>query len=403
MRRRDYLSDFDIEHLRGQVAAGDFVRPIAVGRLGLELHVTSDQVTWAATFVGAHGEPDLHVLGHWPDLDDPHAALETLRGKLFPDHSGQPADLANLLIRYDLEQLAARSSRRPTLRSLRKALAPWLNLPLADLDSEIGETVASDLARLANTSPAQADRVRHSLCAFFRWAEQAGWCEDHVTGHLPSSPRAWPTGELRVLTLCDIADIWTACEQLKFPYGGAMRFLIAAPVRMQDIRAMRWTDVDLIDDPPLWRPSVTSLYTQEPLVIPLFRRAAFCLAQARASGSSQAGCVFSRTGQIEQNLWTAAKRDLDDILDRLRRRQGEAGFGDWQLRDIHRTFRSWARGERGVDEANYGLNLRDRTASSHFCARSSIEIELAYEALLSSWNDALSEAVHEREFVVRVA
>lgn len=188
MRRRDYVSDCEIMALRSRVCSGEFVRPVLVGRLGLELHVDAHGAMWAATFADEGGAERRYDLGSWPDLEDPHAALDALRARLFAGHAAPPVDLEELLVRYDREQLASRASRGPTLRSLRKVLSPWLKTPWSDLGEEIGEALASDLATLSLDAPAQAQRVHHSLMALLRWVEASNWPTDLGAGHL--LPRA---------------------------------------------------------------------------------------------------------------------------------------------------------------------------------------------------------------------
>ena len=134
-----------------------------------------------------------------------------------------------------------RSRVRPsTLRHLERHLlvnlAPLHRLPFASVTRR---EVATQLSRLSETSPVQANRTRSSLATYLNWAMREGLTESNVallTNKNAEKPRE------RVLSNDEIKIIWNALPEGDF--ADIVKVLFLTGQRATEISDLRWDEVD---------------------------------------------------------------------------------------------------------------------------------------------------------------
>jgi integrase len=107
---------------------------------------------------------------------------------------------------------------------------------------DIGRRDAIELVEsMARERPVMANRALATLSKFFGWLV--------VRDVLKSSPcvgierPATERPRERVLTDAEVAAIWTACDQLGYPYGPCIQMLILTGQRRGEVAGMRWEEV----------------------------------------------------------------------------------------------------------------------------------------------------------------
>jgi integrase len=136
-----------------------------------------------------------------------------------------------------------------------------------------------------------------------------------------------PGGEVRrdrVLTDSELVAVWSAAEQMGWPYGHAIRLLILTAARREEIWQLRWDEIHG-DEIRLPGPRTkTGHKTGQMHIIPISSAALRLLQSVPRFASSD--YVFGSSKPAAGN-WAYAKRRLDAI----------AQIAPWRIHDLRRT------------------------------------------------------------------
>ena len=217
--------------------------------------------------------------------------------------------------------------RPSTLRHLERHLlinlAPLHRLPFASITRR---EVATQLSRLSETSPVQANRTRSSLATFLNWAMREGLTETNVallTNKNAEKPRE------RVLSNSEIKTIWNALPEGDF--ADIVRVLFLTGQRATEISDLRWDEIDFEKDVIRLPPHRTK--NRRSHTIPMSSMVRSILEARQQNGRDY---VF---GIAERGFsgWSKAKARLDEAIK----------IPEWKIHDLRRTCATGL-GELGV-------------------------------------------------------
>lgn len=215
-------------------------------------------------------------------------------------------------------------------RVVERVLIPaWGPRPIASITRrDIRDMIDSIVDR---GSPIMAIRVHAYLHRLFRWAVGRDIVESNPAADIPK-PRE--KARERVLTDEELAAVWNAASKIGWPFGDATRLLILTGARREEVRQLRWAEIqdDII--------TLAGERTKNgvPHTIPLSAATmAIMDSIPRIAGSPW---VFSPNGRVPFSGWSREKAKLDEV----------SGVRDWRIHDIRRTV--------ATDLQKLGVNLQ---------------------------------------------
>lgn len=215
--------------------------------------------SWAIRY-RVNGKPVKLTLGRFPAIGLLQAR-ETAREKLKAVAKGQdPA----------AEKRAARTTDRTVSlpdtvgalcdlyieRHLKPNVRSWENNAGTEIENHIrprlGKLTVATLTRahvreavraIGQDRPVAANRVLARLRAVLNWAMAEDLIEFNVAAGIKRPNREKPVD--RILSDAELRAIWQATTTLKYPAREFARLLILSGQRRDDVRLMRWTEIDL--------------------------------------------------------------------------------------------------------------------------------------------------------------
>lgn len=103
--------------------------------------------------------------------------------------------------------------------------------------------VREAVREIGEDRPVAANRVLARLRAVLNWAMAEDLVEVNVAAGIKRPTRERPVD--RVLSDAELRAIWRATESLKFPARDFAKLLILSGQRRDDVRLMRWSEIDL--------------------------------------------------------------------------------------------------------------------------------------------------------------
>jgi integrase len=189
---------------------------------------------------------------------------------------------------------------------------------------DIGRRDAIELVEsMARERPVMANRALATLSKFFGWLV--------VRDVLKSSPcvgierPATERPRERVLTDAEVAAIWTACDQLGYPYGPCIQMLILTGQRRGEVAGMRWEEVG----GDTWSIGADRMKARQAHVVPLSRQA---LGILESVPRIEGGFVFTAAGKRGLAKFSQVSPRLCALLN--------PPLAPWVLHDIRRTMAS---------------------------------------------------------------
>ena len=174
-------------------------------------------------------------------------------------------------------------------------------------------------------SPSSANHALAAVRKFFNWAVD----ECHLNGspcigiRAPSKTKS----RERVLTTSELSKIWSAAEQMGFPYGKIIQLLILTGQRRNEVAGMRWIEVDLAQG--LWAISAERTKANRAHDLPLSEAALGIRSQIPRVHDD---LVFPALGRnISVSGFSKWKAHLDEL----------AGVDGWRVHDVRRTVARW--------------------------------------------------------------
>jgi integrase len=303
----------------------------------LALRVTAKGVRSWVYFGRVHGKIKRATLGRYPDI-----SLMRARQK-----AGETADA----MRQGVDPAAAKREARNAVRDSFASVADdWLkrdqskNRSHAEvrrvIDRDVkpawdGRLITSitrrDIIELIDAivdrgAVTYARRVHAHLHRLFRWCVGRGVVPINPMADLPKPGAAIKRD--RVLSDTELALIWRAGGDAGWPFGLAILLLMLTGARRDEIRALRWSEIngDSIDL------SGARTKNGEAHTIPLSPMAAQLVKQLPHIGKSD--LVFTTTGKTPVSGWSKAKLHLDHAI-----ANGNRGreLPPWRIHDLRRT------------------------------------------------------------------
>ena len=335
---------------------GDRIELADSKEAGLRLRAGERDAKWSVLVRTPVGGRIRIPLGAWPGLGISDARKAAQDAKREVEQGVNPNEnrraarhytkLSELIDTYDKMKLANLRRGAATKRALEGALKRFLDRDPATLTRR---DIAGAIDKIAERAPVSANRSLAYVKAFFGWAVGRG--------HLPTNPAdgiSKPTPEVardRTPSLDELVEIWNAAGTLGYPFGPAVRLLIATAMRREEIAAMGVAELNLADatNAVFTLPAERSKNGRA-IRVPLSSLALTALLPALAARpviddkSTLASLVFTTTGETAASGWSKAKSRLDRTIASKRAEQA-AGTGrggeamlPWRLHDLRRSF-----------------------------------------------------------------
>lgn len=226
--------------------------------------------------------------------------------------------------------IAKMRSAKEQRRLIDKDCSAWMDRPPGAIsDDDVSELLADIVERGA---PVMANRLRAYLSGVFSWAVEKKVIEEN-----PVSGVKKPVKEQsRFHTLKDreLAVVLTAAETMGYPFGAFVHLLALTGQRRGEVALMRWHDLTLDGESPLWEMPAAITKNEKPHAVPLSPQVVEILASLpRFTGP----LVFStRGGDKPLSGWSKFKARLDQKIDDAGGELSE----HWTLHDLRRTAAS---------------------------------------------------------------
>jgi integrase len=171
-------------------------------------------------------------------------------------------------------------------------------------------------------SPVAANRVLAFTKRFFSWCKERDILELSPAETIKSPSREKIRD--RVLTLNEIKDIWTACDQIGYPWGPIFKLLLLTGARLREVSQASWSEISIADgtlDLPASRTK-----NKRPHQIQLSDQAQNIIQTLpRVEGQT---LLFTTNGTTAVSGFSKVKKRLDTI----------SGVADWRFHDLRRSF-----------------------------------------------------------------
>ena len=323
---------------RQRVEVGDRLEP------GLRLRLGEGSARWSLLTKGAAGEKTRLPLGTWPavTVERARTLARAFRRTLTTsaEETLDEQEVVTLLERYRKRRLSQLRKGAVIGRALDVALEPLKHRNAAELTRrEIG-MVIDDLAERA---PIHANRVLAYMKAFFNWAVGRGYIENN-----PALSISKPTRERtrdRTPSLAEVSEIWSAADELGYPFGPIVKLLILTATRRDEVGSMRVAEV--VDAATgevaqCWTLPADRSKNGRALRIPLSEAARAMITEALAERPEGSAFLFSTNGASAVSGWSRAKTRLDKAVAAARNKRKQAPLEPWRFHDLRRSFATHA-------------------------------------------------------------
>lgn len=188
-------------------------------------------------------------------------------------------------------------------------------------------------------SPIMANRCLAALRKMCAWAVDRGLIETSPCDKVkaPSAERSRD----RVLSDEELKAVWTACDDLGWPFGPMVKMLALTGQRRDEVASMRWSEIDL--DSRTWTLPRERSKNDQAHVVPLSEPATAIL-KSLPRIASKPGYVFTTNGETAVSGFARAKERLDAlVVETMRKGSAEPDkieLPRWTLHDLRRTFAS---------------------------------------------------------------
>ena len=309
---------------------------------GLRLVVHPGGEKTYALFTRVNGRLINHKIGSAAVLELAQARKEARR-KLSEISGGQdPREIKREAKRAELETVEAVTERfveryvRPNNKSSKEierklnveVLPHWGKRPINSITQRDVIDLLDSIVDRGGVG-AQANRVLATIRRLFNWAIERGLINrsptDRVKAPVPETPRD------RVLNDSELALLLRATDQLGFPFGPYIKYLILTGARREEVAGMRWSELDR--GLTAWILPRERTKNGNEHTIPLAPWAQSIIAGLPHIAGSD--FVFTVNGRNSINGYSKAKRTLDATIASL---NGGAPIAPWRMHDLRRTM-----------------------------------------------------------------
>jgi integrase len=347
-------------------AAVERIRPPTAGQIdhfdkgypGLALRISyGGRRTWVF-FHRLGGKLHRTRLGTFPamSLAEARAAWRDARSKVELGEDPTPAKGANNDDKLNTVENAAEDFLKrhgATLRArtrieyerpIRKlVIAKWGSRTPDDIGRSDVLALIDDVAD--SSGPIAANRTFAVVRKFWNWSVERG-----IVGTSPCAtikPPSKETSRDRVLSDKELRQLWPAFGAMKYPFGDFLHVLTLTAQRRAEVAAMRWADLELETEEPIWTISAADTKAAREHVVALAPQVVRILKSLpRWNGPY----VFTTTaGDRPISGHSKAKARVDaKVLEAAQKEAKDAGndsdettgLADWRIHDLRRTAAS---------------------------------------------------------------
>jgi integrase len=212
-------------------------------------------------------------------------------------------------------------------------------------DRDIATIKRSEVARLVkevqlNNGPVMTNRVLAHVRKLFNWA----MVQPELIYVLEASPVVRgmaPNVEIerdRFLSLAEIALLWSAADQIKYPFGPWLHLLLITGQRRNEVASMTWDQLDL--EGRLWTLPAQSTKAKRRHEVPLSDLALEVVGSIPRREDSD--YLFTTTGRTPISGFSRAKTLIDGIIAKGCDAKQALGLArpfeeNWRFHDLRRT------------------------------------------------------------------
>jgi integrase len=301
-----------------------------------------------------------------------YLAGEAIRGK-----TPRFAEAVHL---YDQLALSNKSVtyREKTMGTLRRyAERPLGKLKVTDVQRQHVAAIVTPLMR--DGKDATAQMVWEAVSNVLTWSVKFGHRDDNPLIRL--KPDFKTVARDRVLSMEEVAAVWTAADALPDVHRAAVRLLILLPFRKTEFLSCRWTELD-----GEWL-SIPMERTKNSDAISLFL-SSFAAAQLPVR-RNDIDLVFTTDGKVATRLGSKIQTKLRD----------GASIPHWQFHDFRRTFSTHMHEVviDGMGDQHFVieacLNHRDGTRQGVAGVYNRAQYRAQKQAVLQAWSDLVEATV----------
>ncbi|WP_298303265.1 integrase family protein [uncultured Erythrobacter sp.] len=386
---------------------------------GLRIRAGKRSANWVLNCRLHNGKRTRIKLGSWPamDITEARTAAQKRRHEILdgadPNYARKKAAeiarqteraqrcLSEVLDEYEATHLSSLRRGAATRRALdgkNGLLRRFRETYISDIsEDDVFEAVASHWKR----APIAANRNLAYAKAFF------GWCKGRrIVNNNPATDVRKPAKERardRVHSVKELRWIWSAAEELGYPFSQLVRLLIVVPMRREELAAIRLNEFTIENGMrTVWTLPASRTKSGNALHVPWPRLADRIVSEAieHPSRIEDSPFLFSTTGDTSVSGFSKAKRRLDLLANQ--KASGDLGqkadgqIPHWTLHDLRSTFATLASEKLGAP-----MHVTDRMLN-HVGSSTSSKIARIYNrselfeprrAVSNQWSDFLIKNV----------
>lgn len=316
----------------------------------------------------------------------------------------------NVLARFYKDHVEALKSAHDVKRLLNKELKGWKRRRVDDISrADAIKLIDTIKARGAGTT---ANRTRANARKFFNWCIAKGLIE--ANPFALTQPVKAEIARDRILNDDELRLLSMAITRLDWPWRQYFTLAMMTGQRREECAGMRWSEIDLLADNPVWvLPSSRTKNSREHAVPLSPQVAALLKGIDRVQTSDTANgveritdspFVFTTTGKTPISGFSKAKEHLDKAITEVSREEAKTRGGDavevapWRIHDLRRTVASgMARLGIGVAVAEKVMNHVSGTFAGIVGVYQRHDFLAEKRHALNLWADHIAGLTTERE------
>ena len=233
-----------------------------------------------------------------------------------------------ILDEFEKRHAGKLKSGREAMRLLRRELADWHDRSIHGIGrKDVLKVLDAAVDRGAET---MANRCLAHVRKLMNWCIERGIIPATANPCAGLKPPTKERSRDRTLAEDEVAAVWRAAGRLGYPFGPAIRLLIATGQRREEVGQLTWSELDF--DKGLWAMPADRNKGGRQHAVPLNALALEALAACPRAGEF----VFTTTGRAAVSGWSKAKL----LLDRAIAEERGATLAPWVIHDLRRTMAS---------------------------------------------------------------
>lgn len=213
-------------------------------------------------------------------------------------------------------------------------------IDLLDRVMDDGSTIRVDgKKKKVPGGPIAANRTLSAIRALFNFALRRDIIEANPAALVKQPGKE--TRRERTLAADEIAAIWAATDELRYPFGPYFKIALLTGQRRDEVAGMRWSDIDL--NAATWTLSAQATKSGRSHVVPLAPAVIDILKGLPRKSTTVGGVtkpsvfVFTTSGDVPISGFSKGKPRLDKLVSDARNAAGLDNLPGWTIHDLRRT------------------------------------------------------------------